>query len=340
MLLLAVFQARHFVPRRAQLVVHLRQAGVERHALQPETVFDGGRAGEGLAGGDVAVEAALGGEADAVADLAMTVPAPLSGQDDVVSDLGAAGQPHLGAEQAVLAYARGVADLDEVVNLGAAADAGFADGGAVNGGAGLDFDVVFDNDRPRLRDLVVAAGVLAGEAVAVAADDGGVLQNDAMSQLTMLAHYRVRVRHEVVADAGPAVDGDETVQARAVADVNVVVNKAVRPERAVPPQSRPRRHNRGRMYPGGERRGLVEKLESARERQVGVHRAHGGQRQVFVVGRHNDGGGACLAQASPVARVGEKGELARPGRLDAGDPGDFYLPVPCEARLQPLSQFA
>src|SRR3989338_2524459 len=245
MLLLAVFQARHFVPQRAQLVMHLRQAGVERHALQPETVLDGGRAGERLAGGDVAVETALGGNAHAVADLAVPGHAGLPGENHVVADFGAARQAHLGAEQGVLADRRGVADLDEVVNLGAAADAGFADGGAVNGGAGLDFDVVFDNDRPRLRDLVVAAGVLAGEAVAVAADDGGVLQNDAMSQLTMLAHYRVRVRHEVVADAGPAVDGDETVQAGAVADLDVVVNKTVRADGGLPPPPRPPRHNPG-----------------------------------------------------------------------------------------------
>src|SRR3989304_10283164 len=214
-------------------------------AGEPESVWPAGVAAAG--------EPALGGNAHAVADLAVPGHAGLPGENHVVADFGAARQAHLGAEQGVLADRRGVADLDEVVNLGAAADAGFADGGAVNGGAGLDFDVVFDDDGTRLHDLVVAAGVFAGEAVAVAADDGGVLQDDAMSQLTMLAHHGVGVRHEVVADAGSAVDGDEAVQARPVADLDVVVNKTVRADGGLPAHPRPPRHNRGRMYPGGGR---------------------------------------------------------------------------------------
>ena len=44
--------------------------------------------------------------------------------------------------------------MDEVVDLGAGVDAGFADGGAVDGGVGLDFDVVVEDGDAGLEDLV------------------------------------------------------------------------------------------------------------------------------------------------------------------------------------------
>ena len=48
-----------------------------------------------------------------------------------------------------------VADLDQVVDLGAFADHGVADGAAVDRGAGPDLDVILDDDAPDLRDLEV-----------------------------------------------------------------------------------------------------------------------------------------------------------------------------------------
>src|SRR3972149_9329641 len=49
-----------------------------------------------------------------------------------------------------------VAYLDQVVDLGALADHGVANGAAVDGGAGADLDVVLDDDAPDLRHLEVA----------------------------------------------------------------------------------------------------------------------------------------------------------------------------------------
>jgi hypothetical protein len=47
-----------------------------------------------------------------------------------------------------------VPDHDQVVDLGAGVDAGFADGGAVDGGVGLDLDVIFENSAAGLEDFV------------------------------------------------------------------------------------------------------------------------------------------------------------------------------------------
>ncbi len=92
------------------------------------------------------------------------------------------GESDLAAEQGVFADFRGVADEDQVVKLGAAADARLADGGAVDAGVGLDFDVVFQDGGAGLQHFVPAAVRLLGEAKAIRADDDAVLQDDAVAE--------------------------------------------------------------------------------------------------------------------------------------------------------------
>ena len=68
-----------------------------------------------------------------------------------------------------------MADVNHVVDLGAAHDTSFADAGAVDAGVGLDFDVAYGRPLSGLHDLVPASGVVLGKAEAVGADDGPVL---------------------------------------------------------------------------------------------------------------------------------------------------------------------
>ena len=64
-----------------------------------------------------------------------------------------------------------VADVHEVVDFCAAADAGFVECAAVDGGVGADFDIVFDHQTPDLRGLFVASGFgIANVAEAFAAE--------------------------------------------------------------------------------------------------------------------------------------------------------------------------
>ena len=94
------------------------------------------RATERLRGGDGPVaDGEVAGDTD------------LSGEDDVFSDVGGAGEADLRAEQRVGTDGRSVADHDQVVDLGAGVDVGFADGGAVYGGVGLNFDVVVEDTQ-------------------------------------------------------------------------------------------------------------------------------------------------------------------------------------------------
>ena len=135
-----------------------------------------------IADGDVAGHADLAGEGHAVADARAAGDADLAGQHGVAPDR------------------HGVADLHEVVDLGAAPDARLLHGRAVDGRQGADLDVVLDHHDPDLRDLLVAAVLVAREAEAVAADDRAVLHDDAMAQAAALAHVDAGVEHAVLAD--------------------------------------------------------------------------------------------------------------------------------------------
>src|SRR5664280_672368 len=70
-----------------------------------------------------------------------------------------------------------MADLNQVVDLGALADHGVANGAAVDRGAGADLDVVLDDDAPDLRHLEVA-GAAHNEAEAILADLAARMDDD------------------------------------------------------------------------------------------------------------------------------------------------------------------
>src|SRR5579863_6248054 len=120
-----------------------------------------------------------------------------------------------------------MADEHKVIELGALADARLANGGAVDAGVGLNLHVVANHGDPRLQHLVPAAVGLPGKAEAVAAYDHAVLQDHAVADTAVFAHYGVRVREKVVADARAAIDGDEAVQHGIAADHGTFVHVAV-----------------------------------------------------------------------------------------------------------------
>ena len=111
-----------------------------------------------------------------------------------------------------------MADLDKVVDLDAGADAGFSHAGAIDGGVGLNFDGVFENSGAGLHDLVPDAGVVLGEAEAVAADDCPILEHDMVTDAAVLADDGVGVGEEIVPDGDVGIDHDVRQQGRVVAD--------------------------------------------------------------------------------------------------------------------------
>ena len=206
----------------------------------------------------------------------MTGYADLAGQNDVFADGGGSGEADLGAKQRIGAYGRAVADLDEVVDLGAEVDAGLADGGAVDAGVGLDLDVVFDDCSAGLQDLVPGAVRLAGEAEAVGPDDSAVLQDDVVAEATVLAYDGVGVGEEVIAGAGVGVEDDVGEDGGVVADGDVVSDDGIGSDVGVGPDVGGGGDGGGGVDARWVGWGLVEELDGEGEGEVGVFDAERG----------------------------------------------------------------
>src|ERR1700758_2567148 len=131
----------------------LGQLGVGGAALQPQAMIDGGSAADHGSGGDVVRNAALGNGYGAISYFDVAGDAYLPGENHVVAYVGGAGQADLGAEQGVVSDDAAVADVDHIVDLRPAADAGFANAGAVDAGVGLDLDVALNRHVAGLHDL-------------------------------------------------------------------------------------------------------------------------------------------------------------------------------------------
>lgn len=175
---------------------------LDGHALAP---FGNGLMGVAchrLTGGDIAGDACLGGHTHAIADVKMPGQATLPSQDDVVAQLGAAGNAHLSHDQAVGSGAHAVANLHQIVDLGAAANTGLANGGPVDGGVAAHLHAVFQHHPARLQHAPpgaigegnVAKAVVANDRAAVdeaVVANFGALVNDAVGEkLTGRTFYR------------------------------------------------------------------------------------------------------------------------------------------------------
>src|SRR5262249_56148300 len=79
--------------------------------------------------------------------------ADLTAQHGVVSDLDAARNPGLRDDEAMASDRAVMADLDQIIDLGALANDGVAAAAPVDRGIGADLDVVLDDHPARLRDL-------------------------------------------------------------------------------------------------------------------------------------------------------------------------------------------
>src|SRR5262245_8007244 len=172
-----------------------------------------------------------------------------------------------------------MADQNKVVEFGAAADAGLSYGGAVDAGVGLNFHVVFEDGRARLRHLVPGAIFLFGEAEAVAADDDAVLENHAVADAAVFANDSVGMGEEVIADLNTAIERDETVKHSVRSELDILVHKPIRADVRVRADVGRFRDYGGRMNPGDVCGWLVEEFNGTGEGQIGVAGAQSGQRR-------------------------------------------------------------
>src|SRR4029077_4913848 len=178
----------------------LRQAVKRGRASQPQLVINGGIPADHSAGRNIVGYAGLGGSDHAIANLAVACDSDLAGQNYVLSNLRRACQASLGTEQGIFTYPGAMPNLDQIVDFRALRNVGFPDAGPGPAGVGLHFDVIFEDRRSRLHDLVPVAGVIFGKSEAIGANGHAVLQNDMVAESAMLAHNCVGVSKKMVAD--------------------------------------------------------------------------------------------------------------------------------------------
>lgn len=160
---------------------------------------------DGFAVGDVAHDAGFGSDGGLAAEFEVARDAGLGGDDAIVGELCAAGKSNLAHDEAMVAYDHVMRDMDEVVDFGALADDCGAEGRAIDGGIGADLDVVANDDVADLKNFAVAAFV-ENVAVAVGADDGSGVDDDAVADLATVINNDVGEEACVSADLGVATD--------------------------------------------------------------------------------------------------------------------------------------
>ena len=176
---------------RRTVVLHAREGGVpEAH----------------LVVGDVLVDAALRADLHAVADRNVVGDADLPGEEAVAAHARGSGNSGLRRGDGVLADLHVVSDLDQVVELHAAADDGRVGLRAVDAGVGADLHVVLDDDVAQLGDLVEASGGVGHESEAVGADDGPGVEDAAAADDAPLVDLHARIERRAVADPHAAAD--------------------------------------------------------------------------------------------------------------------------------------
>ena len=198
------------------------------------------------------------------------------------------------------------------------------DAGAVDAGVGLNFHIVFDDDRGRLRNLVPVSVMSFGEAEAVGADHDSVLQEHVVADAAVLAHHGVRVGKEIVADLYAAIDDDVRQQHGVVADLDVLVDDDIRAEVGAASDLRRGVDDRRRMHARGILQRFVEEFEGARETKIRIFDAQHGCRDDREVLGDNYGCSLGEPGCSGVLGVGDEGEFRGAGLLDAVEAGDLF----------------
>ncbi len=202
-------------------------------AAQPEFVVNGRVTAHNGAGGDIVGNASLGGGDYAIADFAVSGNSDLSSENHILADFSGTRESCLRAQQRVFADAGAMANLDQIIDFCSGRNIGFANAGTIHASVRLHFDVVAQDCRPGLHDLVPVAGIIFGEAKAVGANDHAVLQNDIVTNTAMFPHDSMSVGEEIVTDACPSIDHNMGEQNGIVADDGALINHNVGTEMGI-----------------------------------------------------------------------------------------------------------
>lgn len=149
----------------------------------------------------------------------MIANADLPTHDHVVFDGNAAGKAGLRGDHDVFADLDVVANVHQVVNLRAAADARLIQRTAIDGRVGADFDIVFDYQPSDLWRLLIASTLrIADVTKAVAAKDSSGLRHNAVAERRAGIDSDVRIDTAMASDRCIIADYGTCANGRFIAD--------------------------------------------------------------------------------------------------------------------------
>ena len=165
----------------------------------------------------------------------------LAGENDPVPDLGSAGDPNLSREGAAAANGHAVADLHQVVDLGAGPNPGFTDGRTVNGAAAAQLNLILQHNPTGLWHLPPTLGgrdktepFRADNSIgidhATTTQTGARIKDGIGMQLTAIPHNDPVVNHDsgmqhtVRADATACTDAHPGADRRACTDHSPLID--------------------------------------------------------------------------------------------------------------------
>src|SRR5216683_5328114 len=131
--------------------------------------------------------------------------ADLTRDHDVIARGAGACDSHLTDQQVVSPDLAVVADLHEIIDLGAFANDRGLERAAVDGGAGADFHVIADLHMAELRDFVVAS-VMQAIAESVRADHRAGMDRDAMTQNGAVIKDGMRIESDIISKPAKSAD--------------------------------------------------------------------------------------------------------------------------------------
>ena len=100
-----------------------------------------------------------------------------------------------------------MADLDEVINFGAAANSSGFEPCAVDRRIGAYFDIIFNDDDAKLFEFSMSSFCVGRESETARADDGAGLQNDAIADAAFFADSHMGMEMALAADADAGANG-------------------------------------------------------------------------------------------------------------------------------------
>ncbi len=246
----------------------------------------------------------------------------LTGKRHVMANMSRAGKSDLRAKQGVLSDGRGMPYLDQVVDLGTAPDAGFANNGAIDAGICLDLDLVFEHGRARVERLGPAAFGVASEAEAVRADDCAVAERYVVAEAAVFPNNRVRVSKEAVSGTNAGVEDHVGEDDGVVAEHAMVTDHDIRADVCTGTELGCGGDDGGGVDTRAIRGSLVEGSNGKGEGILGITDAQRRNRELREPAFDDDSSGSRLAGGGGVLGVCDEGDFRGQSGSDSGDAGN------------------